>query len=221
MSAATGRTLQLTNDRFKDRRPTWSPDGRLLLFYSNRSGRYEAWTIKPDGSRLTQVTQTSGGSLTGPLWSPDGRRLACSIGSRGPVLFDLTEPIERRRAHFPPPLPDGGSFAPSSWSPDGTTLAGSMSGPPGIGLYTLASGRYERLIEGGSQPVWLPDGRTLLYFDKGGIFSLDIRTRGIRRILPSSPDIAILSLSVSRDGRALFVVRARHEGDVWMLHLGR
>ena len=61
-----GGSRQLTNDRFKDRRPTWSPDGKLVLFYSNRSGRYEAWTLRPDGGGLQQVTNTEGGSLTRP-----------------------------------------------------------------------------------------------------------------------------------------------------------
>jgi Tol biopolymer transport system component len=221
MNAASGKIRQLTNDRFKDRRPTWSPDGKRLLFYSNRSGRYEAWTIGSGGGGLRQETNTSGGSLTRPIWSPDGRRLACSIGSRGPALFDLTEPIEQRKARFLPPMEQGWTFSPSSWSPDGQRLAGSMStlDGRGLGFYSLASGRYERLIDGGSEPVWLRDSRTLLYLDKGGIFSLDTSTRESRRILPPSPDVAILSLSVSRDNRSLYLVRARYEGNVWMLKL--
>jgi serine/threonine protein kinase/WD40 repeat protein len=223
MSAVSGRIRQLTNDRFKDRRPTWSPDGKLLLFYSNRSGRYEAWTIQPDGSGLQQVTNTAGGALTRPIWSPDGKRLACSIGSRGPALFDLTEPIERRHARFLPPLAGGWTFSPSSWSPDGRKLAGSIENLDrrSLALYSLLDQKYERLVEGGLEAVWLQDDRTLLYLEKGGIFSLDTWTREIRRVLAPSPDVVLPSLSVSRDNRALYVVRARYEGDVWMLHLGR
>src|SRR5262249_58605021 len=52
MSAEGGIARQLTNDRFKDRHPQWSPDGKTLLFYSNRSGHYEAWIIQPGGSGL-------------------------------------------------------------------------------------------------------------------------------------------------------------------------
>ena len=224
MSVASGRTLQLTNDRFKDRRPTWSPDGKLILFYSNRSGRYEAWTIRPDGSGLQQVTNTEGGALTGPTWSPDGRRLVCSIGSRGPALFDLAEPIERRHAHFLPAMGGGWMFSPSSWSPDGRTLAGSMANlgsRSSLGLYSLLGQKYQSLVTGGVDPVWLQDSRTLLYLDKGGVFSLDTGTRESRPVLPPSPDVALPSLSVSRDDRALYVVRARYEGDIWMLHLDR
>jgi len=36
---------QLTDDPYRNRLPTWSPDGKRLAFYSNRSGKMEIWTI--------------------------------------------------------------------------------------------------------------------------------------------------------------------------------
>lgn len=36
---------KLTDDEAKDRNPVWSPDGSQAAFYSNRSGRYEIWTV--------------------------------------------------------------------------------------------------------------------------------------------------------------------------------
>ncbi len=50
---------QLTDDRYKDRQPLWSPDGDRIAFYSDRSGTYQLWTIRPDGSGLEQVTDAS------------------------------------------------------------------------------------------------------------------------------------------------------------------
>ncbi|MGF7473866.1 hypothetical protein WFJ45_24395, partial [Salmonella enterica subsp. enterica serovar Minnesota] len=40
----------VTDDPHRDRVPRWSPDGSRIAFYSNRSGKYEIWTVKPDGS---------------------------------------------------------------------------------------------------------------------------------------------------------------------------
>ena len=41
------RTRRLTNDRYFDRYPRWSPDGSQISFFSNRSGSYQLWTIHP------------------------------------------------------------------------------------------------------------------------------------------------------------------------------
>jgi len=49
---------QLTDDEYRDRFPVWSPDGKRIAFYSNRSGGpYQIWTINPDGSGLQQLTR--------------------------------------------------------------------------------------------------------------------------------------------------------------------
>ena len=79
---------QITDDAFRDRGPKWSPDGARIGFYSDRSGRYETWTIQPDGSGLEQLTKTTGPSRWDTEWSPDGKRLATTDGvqdlDRGP-----------------------------------------------------------------------------------------------------------------------------------------
>lgn len=40
--------------------PSSSNDGNRLMFYSDRSGRYQVWTIAADGGGLTQVTDFPG-----------------------------------------------------------------------------------------------------------------------------------------------------------------
>jgi Tol biopolymer transport system component len=52
--------------------PFWSHDGHWIYFTSNRTGRFEIWRIKPDGSALTQLT-TEGGYI--PVESYDGHWL--------------------------------------------------------------------------------------------------------------------------------------------------
>ncbi len=66
---------QLTDDSFRNRGPGWSADGSVIGFYSNRSGRYEVWTMRPDGSGLTQLTETKVGTQWYPEWSFDGSRI--------------------------------------------------------------------------------------------------------------------------------------------------
>jgi Tol biopolymer transport system component len=64
----------LLQEKYAERRPRLSPDGRWIAYMSNESGKFEVY-VRPfpgvDGGRW-QVS-TNGGSS--PLWSPDGREL--------------------------------------------------------------------------------------------------------------------------------------------------
>src|SRR5207244_1527828 len=60
---------QLTNDIYKDRLPRFSPDGRRIAFFSNRSGNFEIWIIGTDGSGLQQITKDGKASkFIRPAW---------------------------------------------------------------------------------------------------------------------------------------------------------
>jgi Tol biopolymer transport system component len=220
-----GGLRALTNDAFRDRYPRWSPDGTLLLFQSDRSGRNEAWSIRPDGSELRPVTRTSGSSPTYPFWSPDGRRAASTVAGRGTVLIDLAGRLDQRLFRpLPPASRDGQLFNASSWSPDGKWLAGGTElrdakSLPGIVLYSLDSKRYSRLTDRGQSPRWLRDSRTLLYRDEGRIYGIDIQTRQVREVLAPPPNSSFLAHSAAPDGRTLYVARAAEEGDICMLSL--
>jgi TolB protein len=48
--------------------PAWSPDGLHIVFSSNRTGRYELYTMNWDGSRLRKLT--NGITANAPDWSP-------------------------------------------------------------------------------------------------------------------------------------------------------
>ena len=71
-----GEPRQLTNvPGKKDRHPRWSPDGKHLLFESNRGGSGQLWAIALDGGEARQLTNLSTEASTG-IWSPDGKHIA-------------------------------------------------------------------------------------------------------------------------------------------------
>ncbi len=74
LDLATGQAGQLLLSNASDIHPRWSPDGQRLAFASNRTGRYEIWTIAADGQDPRQVT-AGPGQKTWPAWSPDGTRI--------------------------------------------------------------------------------------------------------------------------------------------------
>jgi serine/threonine protein kinase/Tol biopolymer transport system component len=216
---------ELTNDPYKDREPKWSPDGSRLAFYSNRSGRYELWSIRADGGGVEQVTRTRGPMLAGPLWSPDGRQLACYLEARGAALVDLLRPLGERAPVRLPRVGNGqNSFTANSWSADGRWLAGNedrSSGDsiPGIMLYSVPSARYSRLTDRGIFPYWLHDSRHLIYRDAGGLSWLDTRTREARPLLEPLSNTAFGAFCTSPDDRVLYVVRETDEGHIWILSM--
>lgn len=58
-----------------DGHPRWSPDGKAILFESNRSGSSQLWIIDVDGGEARQLTTISTGA-SGGIWSRDGKRIA-------------------------------------------------------------------------------------------------------------------------------------------------
>ncbi|MGH9355544.1 MAG: Tol-Pal system beta propeller repeat protein TolB [Terriglobia bacterium] len=55
---ATGRIVQLTHDAGRNEHPWWAPDGRHLVFESNRTGRRQIWEMLADGTNQKQITTT-------------------------------------------------------------------------------------------------------------------------------------------------------------------
>jgi len=67
MDLASKQWVQLTHDGGRNDFPSWSPDGRHVVFQSSRSGSEQIWTMLADGTNQKQLT-FSGGN-TQPNWS--------------------------------------------------------------------------------------------------------------------------------------------------------
>jgi dipeptidyl aminopeptidase/acylaminoacyl peptidase len=77
-STDKGEPRQLTNvPGKKDRHPRWSPDGKKILFTSNRSADSQLWVIDLAGGEARQLTTLSTGAEDA-IWSPDGKQIAFS-----------------------------------------------------------------------------------------------------------------------------------------------
>ena len=210
----------LTNDQFFDRYPRWSPDGRRVAFASDRSGSYEVWTVDAEGANLRQLTQGSERGASFPLWSPDGRQIYFHRNSVN-ALIDADKDW-RQQTPRPLPVPDASAtFVAWDWSPDGERLALTFTGPGrGVGYYSLAAHRYERVTDTGSFPMWLSDSRRLVYSTQGKAYIADVLTKRVREIFDAGEE-RIRSVGVARDDRLLYFTIYESESDIWLLDLRR
>ncbi len=212
---------QVMGDSASDRVPRWSPDGRWVAMFSDRSGPLQIWKVRPDGSGLGQVTDAPGG-LSFSVWSPNGRRMAAASPTSGKgfaILLDPDRPWGEQRLDTLPAPPDSiAPFGPNSWSPDGARLGGMIAAfDRGIVAYAFASRTYERLTDFGQWPVWLPDSRRLLFVSGGdALYVVDRQTRRVRKVFSVARDV-IGPPQLTRDGREVYFTRRVTEGDIWVL----
>ncbi len=73
----TKRFTRLTNDSFNDIQAVWHPDGKRIIFSSDRGGIYNLYEIDIAGKKLKRITNLMGGGFW-PDISPDGKKIVFS-----------------------------------------------------------------------------------------------------------------------------------------------
>ncbi len=221
----------LTDDVFRDRGPKFSPDGKRIAFYSNRSGRYDLWSVHLDGANLSQITRGAAHGPWFPNWSPDGTRLAFPDGVNSYVFRPGTSPGEGTIEPLPP-LPGSGWMQVYGWSLDGRQLVGQRQGGSdrNLLLYSLETKKYDDLgpadpgevsVVGtlGALPFFLADGKRILYLAGNRRLSiLDLSTRQVRPV-GGAEGLHVTDYVLAKDNRSVFVIDDQFESDVWMATL--
>ena len=147
-----GLAYQLTHSVNAD--PTFSPDGKRLIYVSEIDGKDQLFVMDADGKNQKQITRETY-DHEDPAWSPDGKKVAFVSGKDGLEVIYLMnpdgsglEPLTRPEARVIHP----------SWSPDGAKIAyctDDDSKPPkknasDIEVIELRTRKVTRLITGGT-----------------------------------------------------------------------
>jgi Tol biopolymer transport system component/imidazolonepropionase-like amidohydrolase len=126
--------------------PRFSPDGKKIVFVSDRSGAENLWICDLDGSNPKSVTKGRNQGFISPSWTPDGQFIIASKSS-------------------------GGLGTNSLWMfhKDGGT--GVSVGPPDPPLPQPGSGQPFPTLQNKYGAVASPDGRYIYYSARNGSFT--------------------------------------------------
>jgi Tol biopolymer transport system component len=119
---AGGKATRITSGAGWDQQPRYSPDGKQIVFVSDRNGSKNIWIANADGSKAKIITKSERINFASPIWTTDGQYVIASRtgqlwlynkdGGSGLQMTGLRPDVAAPAAAAPPPSHYGA--APSS-----------------------------------------------------------------------------------------------------------
>lgn len=199
--AENGPVLDITNSSgVAERYPTWSPDGKYIAYWSDRSGEYELTVRDMENPSVEKkLTSYGPGYRYQIYWSPDSKKIAFIDKSMTIYIYnmdtDKTTKVDKEKYLY-----EGGlrNFAPS-WSSDSRWIAFAKDMEnlhTAIAVYDTRDGKIHLVTDGyysDSQPTFDPDGK-YLYFLTNREFTPSYSDVQNTFIYSNSTKIAAISL---------------------------
>ena len=217
---------RVTSDANQNEGAIWTPDGRRLLYRSNRDGRFNLFLQLADGSGEAERLVTSETNLFPGSWSPDGRALIYQEYSRahGPDLWlqsFIGRPARRPIANSASGEWDG------VFSPDGRLVAFTSIESGRLEVYVQPypgpGGKRQVSNDGGNSPVWSRSGHELFYLNGDKMMTASVSSRG--GITLGRPELLfegeyayaghLANYDLTPDDRAFVMIRDEHRKS-WM-----
>jgi Tol biopolymer transport system component len=177
--AARGRLKWLTTDSARgETAPRYSPDGRRIAYFSNRSGaeRESIWVMDIDGQNATKIVEDENRTSAWPRWTADSQELvflsrAWSTRSQIPSLVQIAE---LRRVSVNGGAPRALPIKP--WSPSWGDISADeriiyrTSATAGE-VYDLRTSQRHQIADLRGDPLWSRDGRAFVFIVRPGVGS--------------------------------------------------
>jgi len=153
-----------------ERYPAWSPDGKTIAYFSDRSGEYELTTRPADGSgKEATLTKLGPGYRYRPFWSPDSKKIVFIDQAMRIQLHDLDKKETRQIASQMWAYQDRLEGQKFSWSSDSRWIAFAIDREnqySAIALYDTREAKLHIVTAGyydDEEPVFDPSGEYLFY----------------------------------------------------------
>jgi TolB protein len=208
-------------------------EDRLLAYTSAQNGNLDIYTMRPDGSELTNLTNNSANDIN-PFWSPDGRRIAFESDRNGSVQIFLMDAGGSKITQLTDGEADHMFRSANPWSPDGNKLLYTERAPGDEKLYVMDADGQNKIqlvqtshLYGGA--IWSPDSEHIAFGlvepqenrDMVHIYVVDTDGKDLTNVTKSLPmDEALVPWSYpwARDGQSIFFVAGRY---AWENNNGR
>ena len=167
--AKKGDVRNLTNSSTSaEHDPAWSPDGKFVSYFSDKSGEYQLVIAPQDGmGKPREIEIAKHGQYYTPAWSPDGRRIVFHDTDLALWVVDVATGKAKIVDHDSYMVPER-SLNPV-WSPDSKWLAYAKRLPSyfhAIFVYNVESGQIEQITNGfadATWPAWDESGKYLWF----------------------------------------------------------
>ena len=205
-----------------ERYPIWLPDGKSIIFSSNKKQRGDIYRESADQTGGEELLWETPGDKAATSWSPDGKFVLVNTyspsGKGGVHIWKLPmtseRPGERPR---PSVFLDTGSFQEidGQFSPDGKWVAYSSTESQRSEIYVTAfpdpRSKLQVSLEGGSFSRWSADGKEIFYVDTNGRLTvseiiyknLSLEVGRVRPVIRGIISQRGYQYDVSKDGKRL------------------
>jgi len=222
----SGKESPLIPDRTNHEVLGWAPDGKHILFSSERSGSADAWLIAVTGGKALGEpvfvkkdwgSRPMGFTRTGSFfYAADNNVFSVQIAELDPASGNLVSP--------PQPAFRRGNVRSPDWSPDGRFLAAVDALKPmrAVIIRSMETGE-ERELRVGERTIagariglrWTPDGKAVVVPESEykNLMRIDVQTGQVTSLMPL-PALVDCSFDFSRDGNIVFFVRQAASPDV-------
>ena len=176
----TGETLtRLTVDAARDRSPTWTPDGQRVIFSSERAGTPALFWRAADATGTAEPLGESESSQVPQAVAPDGRVVVVQeerAGNANLITVSLTgDPVSEDL--LVTEFNEGNAVL----SPDGQWVAYQSDASGTFEVYVrpfpdVDAALHQISTNGGTHPLWAPDGSELFYLDVRRLLAVPVQT---------------------------------------------